>query len=74
MYYIVKKNAFGEYIFWNARVKNFRYNGGSAYASLDGAKKAFSAIVETYNIDASGVEIVSTETILNSYNQVMSLA
>lgn len=73
MYYIVRRNAFGDYVFWNSRFKNFRYTGGSAYASLDSAKKAFVSIVETYNIDASDVEIVSTETILNSYNQVKSL-
>ena len=74
MYYIVKKNVYGDYLFWNSRHKNFRYSGGSAYASLNGAKTAFSAIISTYGIDPSGVEIASQETILNSYNQVTTLA
>ena len=74
MWYIAKKNQYGDYLFWNAHHKNFRYSGGSGYASLDGVKKAFSAIIQTYKIDPAGVEIVSTETILNSYNQVLSLA
>lgn len=67
MHYIVKKNANGDYLFWNAKHKNFRYSGGSAYASLDGAKKAFSIIVQNHNLNAAEIEVASAETIINSY-------
>jgi hypothetical protein len=74
MWYIVKRNAFGDYLFWHAHHKNFRYSGGSSYASLDGAKKAFSAIISTYNISPVGVEVVSHEAVLNNYNKVTGIA
>ena len=74
MYYIAKKNSYGDYLFWHAHHKNFRYSGGSSYASLDSAKKAFSAIISTYNISPVGVEVVSHETVLNNYSKVTSLA
>ena len=74
IYYIVKRNSYGDYLFWNHRRKNFNYSsaGGSGYASLNSAKTAFSAIINTYGIDPVGIEIASTETILNSYNRVTS--
>ena len=72
-YYITRKNAYGDYLFWNAHHKNFRYSGGSGYASLNGAKTALRAIIETYNISPVGVEIASAETILNAYNKVTSI-
>lgn len=72
MWYIVKKNPYGDYLFWHSRYKNFQYSGGSSYASFNGAKAAFRAIMETYGIDPVGIEIASTETILNSYNRVTS--
>jgi hypothetical protein len=72
MWYIVRRNQYNDYLFWNAHHKNFRYAGGSAYASFNGAKAAFRAILQTYGIDPVGIEIASTETILNSYNRVTS--
>lgn len=72
MYYITKKNIYGDYLFWSSHAKNFRYSGGSGYASLNSAKQAFSAIIRTYGIDPAGVEIASRETILNDFNRVTS--
>lgn len=67
MYYLTKKNTSGDYLFWSAHHKNFRYSGGSSYASLEGAKKAYSIIVHNHNLNPAEVEITSAETILNSY-------
>jgi hypothetical protein len=74
MWYICKKNAYGDYLFWSSRRKNFNYSSGSSYASLDSAKRAFSAIISTYNISPIGVEVVSHEAVLNNYNKVTSIA
>jgi hypothetical protein len=71
MFYITRKNSWGEYLFWNAHHKNFKYSGGSGYASLNSAKTALSSIIHTYKISPVGVEIASTETILNSYNNTV---
>lgn len=72
MHYLVRRNSYGDLLFWSSRHKGFRYDGGSGYASLDSAKKAFSAIMETYNVSAENVEIMSHESILNFYNKVTS--
>lgn len=73
MYYIIKKNAYGDFLFWNARKKNFSYMGGSKYASQESAVTAFSLIVNTYNISSDNVEIYSHESILNHYQKVTSI-
>lgn len=73
MHYLVKRNPYGDLLFWSSRHKGFRYDGGSGYASLESAKKAFSIIIDTYQIQPDLVEIMSTESILNHYNTVTSL-
>ena len=67
MYYLTKKNSSGDYLFWNSKWKNFRYSGGSSYASLESAKKAYSIIVQNHNLNPAEIEVISAEAILNSY-------
>lgn len=69
MFLITKKNANNDYLFWNARTKNFNYSKPTKYGSLNSAKTALSVIIQTYKISPVGVEIASVETILNSYNK-----
>lgn len=73
MFYICKKNTFSDYLFWNARTKIFSYSGGTGYASLESAKKAFSIIVEKYRLSSNTIEILSHEAIINSFKKVTSL-
>ena len=73
MYYIVKKNVYGDYLFWSSKRKNFSYSGGSAYASLDSAKKAASIISHNYKIGIQEIEIASHEAIVNHYQTVTSI-
>lgn len=73
MHYLVRRNAYGDLLFWNSRAKGFRYDGGSSYASLDSAKMAFRAIIEKYKVQSDSIEIMSHESILNHYNTVTSL-
>jgi hypothetical protein len=72
MHYLVKRNAYGDLLFWNPKRKNFSYSGGCGYASLDSAKTAFRAIMDTYNVSPENVEIMSHESVLNFYNKVTS--
>lgn len=73
MFYLVKRNSLGDLLFYNARKKGFRYDGGSSYASLESAKTAFNILAENNQINADEVEIFSHESILNHYNTVTSL-
>ena len=73
MFYLVKRNSLGDLLFYNARKKGFRYDGGSSYASLESAKTAFNILAENNQINADEVEIFSHESILNHYNMVTSL-
>lgn len=73
MFYLVKRNVYGDLLFYNARKKGFRYDAGSGYASLESAKSAFKILSENNQINSNEVEIFSTESVLNHYNTVTSL-